>query len=117
MNKLKLYPEDPKDPDCEEFYVRGFKDFTVLVDGEDIEVTVNVAPGISEGPQGVGYLIAGISEDIRFLTRFRRFVEKIKDHVTEVDGDFYWRDQDLNVRISLKPDNIQVMKPKSKVPK
>lgn len=118
MKKLDIYFTNPKDPGCEEVYVKGFKEFTgyIMESDGDLDFTINVAPGISEGPQGVNYLLLGLKEDIRFLNSFKRFVHKIADHVVDIDGDFYWREGDLNIRISLKMDNIVIHKPKNWVP-
>lgn len=92
------------------YYIKGFPEFDGDVDyrgpnkQETITFTVNIAPGELEGQQSPDDFVDKAKQTIRMLKRLVNFVRYLKNYMVEephIEGDFYWGETDLNVRVTI----------------
>lgn len=67
-----------------------------------IDFTENVAPSDLEDSDSPDTLNHYLTDHIKQLQALSAFVTKMEKYITYVNGDFYWREGDLNVRIEIK---------------
>ena len=70
-------------------------------DEGEVNITFNIAPTDPEGEISIGDFIDQLDTEIAYMNKVKKFIIDMKPFIKGIDGDFYWGEGDLNVRVTL----------------
>lgn len=79
-----------------------FLDFLGYIEGKDVIFTINIAPDSLDRQyrKNIDKLIKDIDNYLILYALIKKLI-KYFDYYLRAEGDFYWREEDLNLRITI----------------